>query len=756
MERGVRRLAICLMMLAGLSACGGGGGSTGSTNNPPGGTAINFLPPSTPVIIPSVNQSSPGFTVQFSANSTDPQNDSIAYNWDFGDGGTAVGSFVNHLFASEGSFTVKVTAVNQHSKSASATTGIDVYYLPMSRLEVYHDNPRHLFGQTFVADFQVYDPNSFEKTAKWDFGDGTTADVGDGTAGSGITLLGSTQHRYANPGHYTATLTISNGTLRTISATEEVDVETAEPIPALSDNTFEPYCSGPYCAAVDANTYSGNGVGVWRYHNSSTTPATVDISIAGVQADQVASLVFSNGQSVAAASLPDPGTAPAPALAPASTTVATDHVNFLQRNIDFARSVLAQRPLAPVVRRQREVVRARVRAAPPSLGTTAQWTDYYSTPVTYNMQVAATCVLADGRNAVFWLDSTQLASGKVTVQTATDLMNRFCGPTGIYASETSILGAPYGVAAEGYPSLIQDAPDALLDINIVIPDVPANTPWGGYFASQNLQLKSVQSLSNGALAVFISGYEVATVNDNGYWLTDTLVHEFTHLINFYQRTLVRGRAHAAFLEETSAMLTQDYLSHTLIPGYSTAESYVVAYASNHGDLDYIDWTNGAGTGIPVSYYEGMAFGAHLHRRFGLDVDRQLLNNCDDYGDPQSSYDCVDHVVRNLGGTGFEDEFARMGAATLGLMPMGAVPHGFGYPPMDLEGYSLPQVDLAFPAVNFANDPARPLTDGFIPTSHTYEREVIAAGQTRYVHNGVQVPAGTTAILVIRTGVPPDL
>jgi PKD repeat protein len=36
----------------------------------------------------------------------------ISYTWDFGDGSTATGPVVNHVYASTGTYTVTVTAVN--------------------------------------------------------------------------------------------------------------------------------------------------------------------------------------------------------------------------------------------------------------------------------------------------------------------------------------------------------------------------------------------------------------------------------------------------------------------------------------------------------------------------------------------------------------------------------------------------------------------------------------------------------------------
>src|SRR4051812_5901637 len=94
----------------------------------------------------------------------------------------------------------------------------------------------------------------------------------------------------------------------------------------------------------------------------------------------------------------------------------------------------------------------------------------------------------------------------------------------------------------------------------------------------------------------------------------------------------------------------------------------------------------------------------------------------------------------------EDDFARMGAATLGMLPLDSVPGGFGYPPLNVEGYTLPYVDVASLQYLGIKTQPKALANGFLPTTHTFERAAIA--QTVYHRSAVNVPAGTTLMLVI--------
>jgi hypothetical protein len=750
MERSGGLPGICLVVLTGIAGCGGSD-TSGSSSPPPPPAAVE-LPPTQPIISPAGDQTDPGVVIAFTASSTDPQHELLEYNWDFGDGASGNGALVNHSFSIAGDYTVKVTAVNQHSVSASATAMVHVNaYPPLAAPRLYNSNPHHLLGQVFTSDWTDDDPNGITGSASWDFGDGTTATF--------VAQIGGTRHVYPAPGHYTATLTVGIGSGRKAATSVDIEVEAGAPTPQLTENRLEPYCNGAYCSAVDSNTYAGHGVGIWRYHNATSAPASLDIFIAGVSAGQLATLVFSNGQRITAPSLPDPGTSPtaqAPALIaklaqpPGAAAIAAAHLGILQRNITFAKAELARRaPAHSIAQSQKLTVRPHVRADAPAVGTAAQWIDDFAGPVTYNMQVGATCALVDGRNAVVWIDSDQVSKGQVSADDAVFLAQRFCGASGIYARETAMLGAPWGVAADTDSNLIHDPADQLLDINIVIPGVPDGTAYSGYYSSANTAVRTFNPQSNAALAVFLNGHEAAFYHGaNGPRQTSTLVHELTHMINDYQRAVVRGTVHAVFLEETSAMMTQDYLASSLLdyPGaydYTTMD-YVSNYATNGAGESYIGWTAPSGF-LPTSYFQGYAFGAHLHRRYGLDMDRRILN-CNDQGDEQSSYQCVEAAIQQLGGVGFEDDFARMGAATLGMLPLDSVPGGFGYPPLNLEGYTLPYVDVASLQYLGIKTQPKALANGFLPTTHAFEREAIA--ETVYHRAAVTVPARTTLMLII--------
>ena len=101
-----------------------------------------------------------------------------------------------------------------------------------------------------------------------------------------------------------------------------------------------------------------------------------------------------------------------------------------------------------------------------------------------------------GRTIVFWVDPKVAtpASELSAYQSA------FCGAGGGYDRVTSLLGDTWDLAAASRPILlIQDSP-TLQDVNIVFPNVPTGTNWGGYFYAYNARLDSAnQALASSSM-----------------------------------------------------------------------------------------------------------------------------------------------------------------------------------------------------------------------------------------------------------------
>ncbi|MEI7705114.1 MAG: hypothetical protein WCK73_11020 [Deltaproteobacteria bacterium] len=520
---------------------------------------------------------------------------------------------------------------------------------------------------------------------------------------------------------------------------------------AAATTSLEVACSGESCGATSGSTYSGSGVGIWRYRNDSGSSTTTQISISGVTGGKSAILLFSNGQE-SSATLPSAGaiasvasSAPAPAmpLDEERSEHARDqaHAVHLERERDLANG------LRLLPSRDGAVPSPR---ATPDVGAHRTWNDVFeslASPVLYSTVARKVCSLPTGRKAIFWVDPDATSAGNVTEADLAYFQTTFCGTSAGYDLVTDLRGDVWGGYAANWPTvLIQDSGSALQDVNIVFLNVPSSTGWGGYFTSYNNFLHGYTSVdgtsfdhSNESLAFFINAPGVKS--NRGYY-SSTLLHELTHMTDFYQRTVKHNAPYDTWLTEMAAMMTEDAITPSVTPDHyaKIPDNRIKPLIASGGAVSLIHWVNLGN----ASYAAGGSLGAFLNRRYGLAIYSSMV----DCAPTLSGYACVDALIRERGGAGLDDEYARLGATLYGLLPVAGTPGGYGFPRISTSGLTLAAVDLSGYA---SNRPATATSLGatFAATTHTYQFDTVAAGRTTYARSGVVVPAGVTLVLVIQ-------
>jgi PKD repeat protein len=112
---------------------GGGGGSKkwiwiGAAAAAGGGTAFYLLTKNSPPVAGTIGVSPTATgmagqtTYTFSSTASDPDDDPLTYNWNFGDGSTGTGASPTKVYAAPGTYSVALT-VSDGKKSASAPAG---------------------------------------------------------------------------------------------------------------------------------------------------------------------------------------------------------------------------------------------------------------------------------------------------------------------------------------------------------------------------------------------------------------------------------------------------------------------------------------------------------------------------------------------------------------------------------------------------------------------------------------------------------
>lgn len=148
------------------------------------------------------NQPAPGFTVQSAClggntaftNTSTIQNENISfYLWDFGDGDSAALANPSHVFSSEQTYTVSLTAISENACEATISQPVAIAQLVNAGFTVQNEC---LGGTTQFTNGTTTLQGEIVNNLQWDFGDATT----------GITS-GNVSHEYAGTGTFVVTLT---------------------------------------------------------------------------------------------------------------------------------------------------------------------------------------------------------------------------------------------------------------------------------------------------------------------------------------------------------------------------------------------------------------------------------------------------------------------------------------------------------------------------------------------------------------------
>lgn len=158
----------------------------------------------TAVIYVTTNSGAAPLAVLFDGtDSTDSDGTIVDYSWDFGDGNSGNGAFVNYTYNTTGTFTARLTVTDDAGGTATAQTVITV-----SASSPVNIPPVAVITADPVSGL-IPLTTSFSGAGSTD-SDGTivsyTWDFGDGSVASGLTA----SHQYVTSGTYTATLTVTD------------------------------------------------------------------------------------------------------------------------------------------------------------------------------------------------------------------------------------------------------------------------------------------------------------------------------------------------------------------------------------------------------------------------------------------------------------------------------------------------------------------------------------------------------------------
>jgi len=222
------------------------------------------------------------------------------------------------------------------------------------------------------------------------------------------------------------------------------------------------------------------------------------------------------------------------------------------------------------------------------------------------------------RRLIIWVAQDEYNSGKITDDMLNNLANEFLqdgNDNDIYDWDTNIHGKEWGADAQNSNSKLigfdKTIHLALFDFADKYNNSKYNRVAGFYWKKDNFKTSAVPA-SNEKIMVYINSY---IYRKNEKEVYTTLVHEFTHLINFYQREIKIGIDDATWFKEFLAETTENLVKDKL--NYDTNDRYNQFNGDNYWPVTkYVDQD--------IRPYSSVhTFGAFLLRNYG---GAKLLHN----------------------------------------------------------------------------------------------------------------------------------
>jgi len=455
---------------------------------------------------------------------------------------------------------------------------------------------------------------------------------------------------------------------------------------------FSPDCSGAKCGA-SGNSYTGNGVGIWRYTNSGSGTQRVNATLQNVKNKDITVILTNETPNSISFAPPSQSVAlPKYSQAVEDETDRTNHIPQIIRDFDVT-------PLLVEGQNDEgdEDVSVRNIQKSENIGDVRSWLVQPKNTFESRSTKLVKQSLLNGWTINFWIEQSEAA--KVSDALLNDMKNTF---TSMYSTISDTAGKPWGT--QPYSGFITANEKT---VNIVFVNFDNDhSPYGlmGYFWSLNNFKKSAGSCniyastssellkcSNEALVVFIDTetlYLDGLRGENS--VKSTLAHEFTHLVSFYERSLKLQVTDEVFFGEMTAMMMEDIVADKtdpLVIFHDIKDRHKRWLIGDH-NCDFINWDSTACSSV-YNYSSAGSFGAYLLRTYGIDFYKKLLKKKEN-----GTAGMIGKVIKEQSSSDNFSRAVQRWGASIALIPSNIAPAKFGYPERYESGITLYDFDDA--------------------------------------------------------------
>jgi hypothetical protein len=462
--------------------------------------------------------------------------------------------------------------------------------------------------------------------------------------------------------------------------------------------------AGPSASSTTtiSNTVSNSSPQVFNIDTSGNSAQSISYDLDIGSAARSVFFIFSNISTSATASMPSiSGVTSSDIEASSDTAVSAVDTResrtaiIAARNKECAQTVIASSKSISKSLNNLFSLESSVSSTIPSVGSTASFyvedpnkvnssSVYYSYAQDYFYSLGSTCRAVNtynGKTVAVYVDSS-VTDSTVTAK-AQAVADKFIkNGSDIYTWDTSIFGAEWG--STSYTNLISESD--IITILLYDIDFDKSTDGGtvGYYWAKDNFLTSSYKYSNNQLMFYIDWpMYSATLSsesswtDTGYWAEEiysTLAHEFQHMINFYQQSVLRNLDPGTWYNEMCSMMAEDLVADKLgvigprgvsdiaSAGTSANEEGRIPLFNLFNYTSVVSWSSSSTLIEQLKCYSALySFGAWMGRNYGgANLFHDLV---------QSSYTDTDgllYAVNKNGGNSetFETLLRKWGAAYL--------------------------------------------------------------------------------------------